>query len=248
MSIQTVTIDFWNTIFDSSNGKARNAHRLRTLVEAIDKTGIYVSGDAINSALEASWANFEHFWTIKQRTPTTRETVDFIWHKLSLPNATDAVEFVENEFAQGVLIHSPKLIEGVEESLSLLSKEFKLSLISDTGFSPGTVLRDLMKRNNIYDYFSSFSFSDETGVSKPDSKAFFTALEPLATLPEFALHIGDIEHTDIKGAKALGMKAIRFNGDLTDFVSMRNTQTSQADREANSWTEVRNAIYDLSGK
>src|SRR5690606_40365814 len=55
-------------------------------------------------------------------------------------------------------------------------------------------------------YFDIYVFSDETGVAKPHPEAFRRAYEPLGCLPSEALHIGDIERTDILGAKSAGMK------------------------------------------
>jgi putative hydrolase of the HAD superfamily len=53
-------------------------------------------------------------------------------------------------------------------------------------------------------------FSDEIGVPKPDPRAFRAALDALGVEPEAALHVGDLRRTDVVGARALGMTAVRI--------------------------------------
>lgn len=46
------------------------------------------------------------------------------------------------------------------------------------------------------------------GLCKPDRAMFDTALKELDVKPYEAVHVGDLLHTDIAGAKAIGMKTI----------------------------------------
>jgi FMN phosphatase YigB (HAD superfamily) len=63
--------------------------------------------------------------------------------------------------------------------------------------------------------------------------------------PHVSLHIGDIEETDIVGAKKLGMKAIKFIGDKTStFVSKNNH--SIADAICKDWSEVVSTVNELN--
>ncbi len=54
------------------------------------------------------------------------------------------------------------------------------------------------------------TWSDETGFPKPDARMFTRTLAALAADPAQAAHVGDTPRTDIAGAKALGMIAIRY--------------------------------------
>lgn len=236
--IKTITIDFWNTIYDSSAGKQRNAYRQRVLIDQLDTNGIMVMGNQINEAIEASWQNFEYIWKNEHRTPDAFETVSYIWKFLHLPINEKSIKIVANAFADSVIVHPPSLIEGVKESLKDLSQNYELCLISDTGFSPGDILKQLMQKDDILKYFKAFSFSNETGVSKPNPKAFHHVLEQVNCHPNHAIHIGDIESTDIVGAKNLGMKAIRFNGNLTKLVNADNPVETLADTEIDNWSSI----------
>ena len=98
----------------------------------------------------------------------------------------------------------------LENILEKLSKKYKLGLISDTGQTSGRILREILKKDGIYDYFLVHSFSDEMGVSKPNKKIFEMTLKKLCSLPANTVHIGDNIATDICGAINYGLKAIHI--------------------------------------
>lgn len=243
--IKLVTFDFWNTIFDNSGGLERNSYRRDNILSQIAKHERTISTEEFETALKASWQYFNGIWKGEQRTPAVSETVSFFWDYLGLPEDPEALDFLVDCFAESILKHPPKLVEGVEQVISELSRDYRLAIVSDTGFSPGYVLRKLLKHNNLLHYFHSFSFSDETGVSKPHHKAFHTVLSELGIEPTNALHIGDIEDTDIVGAKALGMKAIRFSGDPTAELSKKKPKETQADAEITHWNHFHEAFAKI---
>ncbi|MBI5323943.1 MAG: HAD family hydrolase [Ignavibacteriae bacterium] len=238
MAIKVITIDFWNTLFDSSGGNERNNYRLAAFIKEVDKYGIQFKAEDFNEAIKKSWEYFNNIWKNDMRTPSPFESAEFFWKNLNLPYDNDSIKTLSEEFGNAILVHQPKLINGVKESLKILNMNYKLGIVSDTGFSPGTVLRQLMENNSIIEYFDTFSFSDETGVSKPHPKAFMTVLNLFGSRPDEALHIGDIEQTDIEGAKKLGMKAIRFKGDTSYALTPERPEYTIADAEAENWNEI----------
>lgn len=245
MSSKVITFDFWNTIFDSSGGSIRNDYRKKVLVNEIDKFGIVVKQEQFQKAMTSSWERFNKIWIEDQRTPSPRETAEFFWQQLDMPKNKESIEYLVKEFADAVLIYPPKLLPGVKEAIINLSENYTLGIVSDTGFSPGSILKEMLNREEILHYFSVFSFSDETGVAKPHPKAFNTILESLNCSPEYALHIGDIEKTDIIGAKNLNMKAIRYTGDPTALYNKDNPHKSLADFESNNWLEIPEIINSI---
>ena len=246
MRIKAVTIDFWNTLFDNSNGVQRNAFRQKSLIQAIDKHGLVVRQDEFSAAMTASWEYFNNIWKNESRTPMPIDTARFFWNYLKLPEDNKAIDSIVKDFGESILEYPPALMPGVKDALLKLSPDFKLAVVSDTGFSPGSVLRVLLEREGIFEFFSSFSFSDETGVSKPHSKAFTTVLNEIDVEPEYAIHIGDIEATDIKGAKQMGMFAIRFTGDPSASLANNEFTDTIADKRADTWEEIVQGIYDLN--
>lgn len=238
MSIRVITIDYWNTLFDSSMGVDRNAYRLSVIKAELDRHSKKITVEEFDKALAASWDHFNTIWIRDNRTPLTEESVEFFWNYLGMPHDAEAIVKIAEGFANSIIKFKPKVISGVPESLDMLSKKYKLAVISDTGFSPGTTLRELLDSQGLLKYFSAFSFSDETGVSKPDPRAFAAALDALGASPGEAVHIGDIEDTDIKGAKAIGMHAVRYSGDTNEVTQLRSTAETIADAETHDWREI----------
>jgi len=238
MSLELITIDFWNTLFDASNGSDRNEYRVNEMKNEISRLGIHIDDEQYQKIMEKSWEYFNEIWKNQLRTPTAEESVKFFTGELNLPKNSPAAERILKVFAESILYFPPKLIIGVREALDKLAQNYKLAIVSDTGFSPGSVLKRLMYENDILYYFSAFSFSDETKVAKPHRRAFTTVLDELGIKPENALHIGDIEDTDIKGAKSVGMAVIRFTGDPTAFLNLNKSRDTVADFISDSWTEI----------
>jgi putative hydrolase of the HAD superfamily len=156
----------------------------------------------------------------------------------------EALDRIAQVFARGVLDHPPDLLPGVREALDDLSGTRQLALISDTAFSPGAILRELMEREGIARYFDAFVFSDETGVAKPDPVAFERALAALKVEPAAAAHIGDIERTDIAGAHAAGMHAILYRNDEHLHVMAEDETVAHVTVE--HWAEVAPALERLA--
>jgi putative hydrolase of the HAD superfamily len=213
MPITVVTIDFWNTLFDSSGGESRNAARRQTLRDAIRDAGLFCPDERLEDAYKGIWEYFDHHWLEKQRTPTSEEMVREICRRADAALSENAIMAVAERFSRGILDHPPSLLPGAHDALEYLASRARLAIISDTAFSAGSVLRELMEINGIAHYFTAFVFSDETGVAKPHPEAFHHALRQLRGTPSEGLHIGDIERTDIRGAKAVGMKAALYKGD-----------------------------------
>jgi len=101
----------------------------------------------------------------------------------------DRIETIAGAFAECVITIPPKLTTGAKEALENLSGKYKLAIISDTGFSPGVTLRRLLEKENVLNYFSAFSFSDETGFAKPHPQAYMTVLNKLEMLTKAGIYI-----------------------------------------------------------
>ncbi len=245
MALKVITIDFWNTLFDSSNAQERNKHRNLSIYQTISDLGIEITEKQIKDAISASWAHFNENWIKNMRTPLPRETVEFFWSYLSLTFDEQSISKIVRLFETIILDFPPKLMDGAGEALDVLSRKYKIGLISDTGFTPGKILKLVMQKNEILNFFGDFSFSDETGVAKPHPEAYLKILNRFDCSPQYAIHIGDIEQTDIEGAIKLGMKAIRFSGDPS-YLSAPNPKKTRGNAECFSWEEVLIKIDEIN--
>lgn len=237
--IQAITIDFWNTVVDSRNGSRRRAARNSVLAEVYAHAGREWNEDEVTAAFEHSYQTFERRWHGEQRTMRAAESLEVIWKFLDLDVPRDMHERMVARIEDSILEGMPSLLPGCAEALRALSARVPLSLISDTAFSPGHVLRKVLEEHGVAQHFRALVFSDETGVSKPHPLMFQRALEGSGASPAQAVHIGDIERTDIAGAKAMGMRAILFRGDDSGRYHAENlAEHTAADAVAHSWDEV----------
>jgi len=106
----------------------------------------------------------------------------------------------------------PSLSPGAKEILQRV-KDFgcKIGLISNTGRTPGYILRMVLERLGILSFFDALTFSDEIRVRKPNPQIFLHHLQELEVSPTMALHIGDDLRCDVGGAKGVGMRAIHLD-------------------------------------
>lgn len=93
------------------------------------------------------------------------------------------------------------------------------SILSNTGFIPGRVLRSLLGRLGIGHLFEFQLYSDEVGMSKPNLALFRKMLGMIphanwdTSAPDLqkVIHVGDNPHADIFGALRAGIRACLVN-------------------------------------
>ena len=238
-----ITIDFWQTLYDNANGKERKAQRKKALAEAISAENPAPDLLKVEKAYASLWDYFDHHWLGRQRTPTSEEMVGFLLQHLDVSLSDERLNDIVRVFEEGILEHPPNLLPGVREGLEYLTSGARLALISDTAFSPGSVLRRVMERDDIARHFEVFVFSNETGLSKPHPEAFRMAIEPLGGEPETSLHIGDIERTDIRGAKGIGMRTILYRN--SRHLHKYNEEETEADGIMEEWSEIESVVESI---
>ncbi|MDH7516576.1 MAG: HAD family hydrolase [Bacteroidota bacterium] len=243
--ITAVTIDFWNTLVDVSNSGARRAYRHEALKRVFAAAGRTWDERAVDAALSRLSEEFDRVWFGERRTMDTSECLTHLWRYLGLDVRGDAHERAVEAFRLSVLHAMPALLPGASETLRRLSRDYRLAVVSDTALSPGTALRQVLARHGIASLFGAWSFSDETGVSKPHPKAYLAALDVLGCTPEEAVHVGDIERTDIAGAKDLGMKAVLFRGDPMVRANNPGPVVTRADAVVERWEDLPDVIARL---
>jgi FMN hydrolase / 5-amino-6-(5-phospho-D-ribitylamino)uracil phosphatase len=248
-TIKALTIDFWNTLVDSSNGALRREARNLSVRRVYDALQRDWDEHAVNEAFRVAYETFERHWYGEQRTLSADETVAILWEQLDLAPSRELHQHVVRSVELSILDGMPALLPGAGDALRRFAQTRSLALISDTAMSPGSVLRSVLEQHGVADLFSAMVFSDETGVSKPHPLAFETALSQLGVSPEEAAHIGDIERTDIVGAHAAGMRSILFRGDSGGrYHHEQDSERTLADAVAHNWAEVERIIEDWEAR
>jgi putative hydrolase of the HAD superfamily len=210
--IRAVTLDFWNTLMDDFYLPARDGLRAARLCEIVAPYGHEPDAEAIDAAFAKVWRHFDKVWYKKTRTPTTAESAAVLLRALRIKLPAAACERVVTMLEEIILESPPRTVADVPETLPLLAERYALAVVSDSALTPGRVLRRVLELHGLDRWFAAFFFSDEHEWSKPDPRAFLTPLAALGVAPDEAVHVGDIQRTDIAGAQAAGLQAVHFVG------------------------------------
>jgi putative hydrolase of the HAD superfamily len=209
--IRAVTFDYWDTLV-SDDGSWRAAH-VDDWMRILAGAGVEVPLDVLEAAFAENWAMFDDHWKANDRQWTPTDATDFICDYLGVEAASLRDELIDSYRVLGE--SGPLLMaEGVVDTLTALRAEgVRLGIVCDVGLTEGAVLRQRLEGMGLLSFFDAWAFSDETGWFKPAAQAFLPALEGLdIDDASQAAHIGDRKETDVAGALALGMTAIRFAG------------------------------------
>ena len=215
--IVAVTFDFWETlVHDTPENLARGrALRLASTARILAAAGMEQPMAAIEAAYERSGAEMQaRFWGVHRDAPIGEQVrlfLDCIASGLADRLSPDVVAAAVEAYASPVLHLPPVLSAGAAEAVRRLAgRGVRLGIVSNTGRTPGVVLRRVLERHGLLAYFSAISYSDEVGVRKPDAKIFELTLATLGVAVGEALHVGDNPHDDVLGAKGCGMSAAHY--------------------------------------
>jgi putative hydrolase of the HAD superfamily len=208
--LHVVTFDFWGTLYQ--NAFARDA-RLRLLDKALTCHDQSRPWATLEAAYHHVWSVWHRVWQEEHRSITfdrwIHEVLTFLEADLPEDTVTGLRKPMEEIYLDG---NKPQPVPGVDEVLPRLAQRYRLGVVSDTGLTPGRILRQVLHRDGLLHYFDTLTFSDETGATKPLPKQFLRTLDVLEAQPEEAAHIGDLPETDLVGARGVGMKAVLFLG------------------------------------
>lgn len=207
--IEAITFDLWNTIFQN---KSFSKIRLEFLVNFFHN----LNYDYDIKRIEKEYENVFTFLDYKQNVFDYRhiyieERISSMINKLQLVISNVEMQIIKENLEGAMLNDPPLLKKSVSRTLEILSENYKIGLISNTGITPGYIITKIFQKYDILKYFRVTIFSDEIGYYKPHSILFENALKKLQSKPEYSIHVGDLLHTDVKGAKDYGMRAIWFN-------------------------------------
>lgn len=146
-------------------------------------------------------------------------------HDLKKINSSVLSEFFQNmeelffEFHPGFI--EPKLPEYLTE---LTEKGINLSILSNTGFIKGRLLRKLLGKLDIEQHFKFQAYSDEILCSKPSEEAFKILFDQANTFRETGtkniLHVGDNKNADVFGAGKAGMQSALINSNEVSLLNL----------------------------
>lgn len=213
MNPKAITFDFWGTLFIEGPefpAKVMPA-RYEILLDACAEAGHPAEEAEVREAYRQASLAFEEVWRAGE-VMTTFDRVARIFALLGVPYDPGLIALTARRLEETSLLVPLKPLPGLE-ALKALGQKYPLAIVSDTGITPGRLLREHLRRAGLLPVFKAFSFSDETGFVKPKPQAFHKALEELGVEPKEALHVGNLPQTDIKGAFGAGYSwAVQYVG------------------------------------
>jgi FMN phosphatase YigB (HAD superfamily) len=210
-----ITFDYWNTLMVEQPAVSRSRrvgawhHILCSVAPGLDLA-------AVGDALDAGFVAHEQAWIAGEAFGPTGSTDHALTHLGLDPDVQTRTALVDALIlgAVGVLEMAPNAPETLR---ALHTAGIRLGIICDVGWTSSVLLRGELERHGVLDLFSHWTFSDEVGCYKPDSASFAHALAGLGVDdPSDAAHVGDLRRTDVAGAHAHGMIAVRYAGVFDD--------------------------------
>ena len=220
--IALVTLDFWQTLFADTRDSLRQAHvlRLEGVRHALAEAGRLFDASELASADARAGDAFTAVWREHRDMAPDEQLRRFLGMlDPTLPETLDAAAFVRvaRAYQEPALTHRPEITPAAAETvLALHARGLTLGVISNTGRTPGRVLRRLLDDAGLLPCFDVLAFSDEMGTRKPAAEIFRRVLDRARVVPTRAVHVGDDAVTDVAGARGAGMRAIHYvpgNGD-----------------------------------
>lgn len=213
-AIRAVSFDLWQTLIFDSPELERERSRLRLAgMERILSQARPVDQEALSQAYRRSGQALVEAQAREADMDTPEQVAfmlrclpgDFAW---ALEEA-EAFEGLLRAYVDPVLAVKPALGEGSREVLAWLKAQgYGVALISNTGRTPGCMVRRLLGELGILDSFDVLVFSNELGYTKPHPEIFRAALRELGVGAQEAAHVGDNPTTDLVGARKAGLRAV----------------------------------------
>jgi putative hydrolase of the HAD superfamily len=210
--LRAVTLDYWDTIYLGASMPLRVQRRREALSRMLERLGAPVPDD-FEALYLASAQVANRWWREEQRGYSTADRIHWLLGRLSISRPADCAEVAcaVREVDRTLTDYPPPLLPGARAALERLASRYALAIVSDTGFASGAAQDRLMEQDDIQRYFAATIYSMDVGHAKPRPEPFRAALASLGVAPDEALHVGDIERTDIAGALGVGMRAVRLD-------------------------------------
>jgi putative hydrolase of the HAD superfamily len=216
VAIEAVTFDFWNTLVYEDRGQL-HGRRLEAWAGILEDAGFAVERQHIDAVFNASWERYVSHWTANEQF-TAVQGAEHAMEELGFQLPAEVRDALQESFGRAGDEAELHLTSGIEDCLRTLKDAgVRLGIICDVGYTPSSTLREHLIRHGVLPLFDHWSFSDEVGAYKPAPAIFNHALEGLGgPEPERVAHVGDLRRTDVAGALAMGMTAVRYTGVFDD--------------------------------
>jgi putative hydrolase of the HAD superfamily len=214
--IRAVLFDLWGTLIeeDPAAAEPRRRARARGAQEALARLGLRYDLADVEAAFLAAGTEHERVHARGLDLSARGRTVLYLRYlDETLPDRLDEEgwRLLDAAVLEPALEHRPLLIEGAVDALKdVASLGLGVGLISNTGATPGYVLRRILDDFGLLPHLGLTVFSDEVELAKPNAAIFQGALEEMGLAPEEAAFVGDQPVLDILGGRQAGLWVVQY--------------------------------------
>ncbi len=246
--IGAVTFDLWDCLFCDDTDEPKRAaaglapkpkarrdvlYEYLTREAPVERARVDLAFDVTDAAFSKVWHDQFVTWPVRERMQVL---LGGLGRSLPEPALSELVAKLENM----ELEYRPDPAPGALEALKALHGRYRLAVISDTVFSPGKNLRELLKGAGMYEHFDHFVFSDELGRSKPHRAVFDSVAEAFGIDVTDIVHVGDRPHNDIGGPHAIGARGL-----LLRVVKQRDLEGHVPDAVCENYSDLSDVLAGL---
>jgi len=212
--LSAVTLDLWDTLITEVPRKnpGLRKYRIELIQRELEMLGFKYDSGRIERAYAQSEEFCDEVWKRRRDMPLDDHflfMLSCIDSRLPWKLKREDLGRLRKYYAEAIMQMPPVLLPHAREALEYLAdRGYRIGLISNTGRTPGEVLRRLLDQLGIARYFDVMTFSNEVLVRKPEKQIFLHTVKGLNTLPRLTLHIGDDPEADLAGALNAGMNAL----------------------------------------
>jgi len=215
--LKAVAFDLWETLITDTPELSREQERLRLLrmEEILAAHGFGAVAARIEHAYRALWHRCQAlYWSADLDVPCRRQIEHFLEELELAPRSFDeaVLAALEEAYAGAALEVLPAVVHGAGDLLvSLKASGLRVGLISNTGRTPGSVLRPILEALGLAASIDVMVFSNEHGRCKPQPSIFEELRESLDVGYDEMVFVGDNLYVDVHGAQRRGMRAVHFD-------------------------------------
>jgi putative hydrolase of the HAD superfamily len=214
--LKAIAFDLWETLITDTPDLSRQQERLRLsrMEEILRARGYSAVADRIERAYRALWHRCNDlYWSTDVDVPCRRQIEHFLEELELEPKSFEesVLAELEHAYANAALEVLPAVVEGAPQTLAeLKARGFGVGLISNTGRTPGYVLRPILEALGLASSIDVMVFSNEHGQCKPRPSIFEELRRGLGVAYDELVFVGDNLYVDVHGAQRCGMRAVHF--------------------------------------
>jgi putative hydrolase of the HAD superfamily len=214
--LKAIAFDLWETLITDTPELSRQQERIRLdhMERILRERGFESVAERIEHAYRALWHRCQDlYWSADLDVPCRRQIEHFL-EELGLDARSfdaQALDELEHAYAHAALDVLPAAVEGAHELLAgLKARDLRVGLISNTGRTPGYVLRRVLDALELGPSIDVMVFSNEHGQCKPQTSIFEELRRGLDVAWHELAFVGDNLYVDVYGAQRCGMRGIHF--------------------------------------